>query len=609
MTIASTNRKAGPFSGNGVTTVFPFTYKVFAAADLRVIKTSTLGVNTDLVLTTNYTVALNADQNSNPGGSVTALVAPATGEKLTVVGNMALLQPTALTNGGGFYPDVIENSLDRGVMLEQQLAMDSARSVKFPVADDLSLVSELPSAVLRANKALVFGADGSVGISASNFNDQAGAAAASAAAAAASAVTAGTQATTATTQAGIATTQSGIATAQAVIATTQAGIATTQATSASASATTAANLLDNFDDRYLGPKTTPPTLDNDGNALLDGALYFNSTSNIMFVYSLGTTSWKTLTASTIRNGAGAPSAGLGVDGDFYLNTTVYDIYGPKTAGAWGSGHSLVGPNGPGTGDVIGPSASVDGEVALFQSSTGKMLKRAAFSGLMKLVSGVASAAAAVTDYIGPGLISGNGITMNTSRLLGRTTASAGAIEELTIGSNLSLTAGVLDGQPSGLTLLTVLTPTASAAVNALSIFSSTYDSYLIIGQGISPNANDVLDFKLAVAGVVDSSSKYTNNTTGSTALNGASNGFLSSVNIAANKIINFRITIMNANDAVNLKTLLNESNGETTGSALVQYRGSSAYSNTSAISGISFFWDSASNFVAQGSIRIYGIKK
>jgi hypothetical protein len=42
--------------------------------------------------------------------------------------------------------------------------------------------------------------------------------------------------------------------------------------------------LDNFDDRYLGQKATDPALDNDGDALVAGALYFNTTDDIMRVY-------------------------------------------------------------------------------------------------------------------------------------------------------------------------------------------------------------------------------------------------------------------------------------------------------------------------------------
>ena len=57
------------------------------------------------------------------------------------------------------------------------------------------------------------------------------------------------------------------------------------ATAAAASATAAAASLDSFDDRYLGAKSSAPTLDNDGNALLTGALYWNTVTNTMFVWS------------------------------------------------------------------------------------------------------------------------------------------------------------------------------------------------------------------------------------------------------------------------------------------------------------------------------------
>jgi hypothetical protein len=49
--------------------------------------------------------------------------------------------------------------------------------------------------------------------------------------------------------------------------------------------------------------------------------------------------------STVLSGAGAPSNGTGSNGDFYINSSNYDIYGPKTSGSWGSATSLVGPTG------------------------------------------------------------------------------------------------------------------------------------------------------------------------------------------------------------------------------------------------------------------------
>jgi hypothetical protein len=56
------------------------------------------------------------------------------------------------------------------------------------------------------------------------------------------------------------------------------------ATAAAASATAAAESYDSFDDRYLGAKSSAPTLDNDGNALIEGALYWNSVANAMLAW-------------------------------------------------------------------------------------------------------------------------------------------------------------------------------------------------------------------------------------------------------------------------------------------------------------------------------------
>jgi hypothetical protein len=57
------------------------------------------------------------------------------------------------------------------------------------------------------------------------------------------------------------------------------------ATAAASSATDAATVYDNFDDRFLGAKASDPTLDNDGDALITGAIYFNTTDDKMRVYT------------------------------------------------------------------------------------------------------------------------------------------------------------------------------------------------------------------------------------------------------------------------------------------------------------------------------------
>lgn len=80
-------------------------------------------------------------------------------------------------------------------------------------------------------------------------------------------------------------------------AATKAYVDTVAGSAAAAAAAQAATeaVYDNFDDRYLGAKATAPTVDNDGNALLVGALYWNSTSNTMFAWS--GTAWGSISST------------------------------------------------------------------------------------------------------------------------------------------------------------------------------------------------------------------------------------------------------------------------------------------------------------------------
>lgn len=114
----------------------------------------------------------------------------------------------------------------------------------------------------------------------------------SATAAASSATSASGSASTATTQASNASTSATNAAASASTATTQASNASTSATNAASSeaaaassATAAAASYDSFDDRYLGAKSSDPSVDNDGNALIVGAIYFNSVAAEMRVWN------------------------------------------------------------------------------------------------------------------------------------------------------------------------------------------------------------------------------------------------------------------------------------------------------------------------------------
>jgi hypothetical protein len=69
------------------------------------------------------------------------------------------------------------------------------------------------------------------------------------------------------------------------------------ATAAAASAAAAETAYDNFDDRYLGAKSTPPTLDNDGNALIEGALYWNSVDNAMYAWDATGSTWGSISST------------------------------------------------------------------------------------------------------------------------------------------------------------------------------------------------------------------------------------------------------------------------------------------------------------------------
>jgi len=171
----------------------------------------------------------------------------------------------------------------------------------------------------------------------------------SATAAASSATSASSSASTATTKASEASTSASNASSSASAASTSATNASSSASSASTSATNAANsatsaassatsaasaqtaaesardstlaAFDSFDDRYLGTKSSDPTVDNDGNALAAGALYFNSTSGAMKVYT------------------GSAWVAAYVSGDSFLNLTGGTMTGTIT---FASGQSFPG---------------------------------------------------------------------------------------------------------------------------------------------------------------------------------------------------------------------------------------------------------------------------
>jgi DNA polymerase III gamma/tau subunit len=139
----------------------------------------------------------------------------------------------------------------------------------------------------------------SASTSASNASTSATNASNSATAAASSATTATTQATNASNSASAASTSATNASNSATAASTSASNAATSESNAASSASTASSAAtaaqtaqaaaeaaaDNFDDTYLGAKSSDPSVDNDGDPLTTGDLYFNTSTNELKVYN------------------------------------------------------------------------------------------------------------------------------------------------------------------------------------------------------------------------------------------------------------------------------------------------------------------------------------
>lgn len=147
MTVPSTLRRAGPFLGNGSSTVFSFAFKCFAAGDLRVVRTGATGLETTLVLNSDYSVVLNSDQDASPGGTVIYPISgPAlpVGQKITIISALEVAQTTDLLGGGAFNARVIEDTFDRTVIQLQQLKEKTDRAFALPVSAATGVSVDLP---------------------------------------------------------------------------------------------------------------------------------------------------------------------------------------------------------------------------------------------------------------------------------------------------------------------------------------------------------------------------------------------------------------------------------------------------------------------------------
>lgn len=152
MTVASTATKTivlGPGGGP-----FSYNFMIPTASDVEVIYTSTTGVET--VLTTAQYAITGVGTGS---GTVTLTGSPLiAGETLTILRNLATLQPTSLTNQGASYPTVVETALDRLTMIAQQDEEKISRVLTVAASD--AAPGLLPTATARALKLLGFDANG-----------------------------------------------------------------------------------------------------------------------------------------------------------------------------------------------------------------------------------------------------------------------------------------------------------------------------------------------------------------------------------------------------------------------------------------------------------------
>ena len=335
MTISSTTVK-NSYNGDGSTTTFSYTFKIFANTDLQVIIRSALGTETVKTLTTHYTVT---GAGSASGGSVifTAGNIPATGE--TVVLRRAVPQTQAIDYiaNDPFPAESHEEGLDRAMMTLQQVQEELDRSIKISRTNTMTSTEFTVGASGRANKVLAFDSSGELSVAQELGQFQGNWSAGETYAqrdivkdtsnnniyiCLTAHTSSGTQPISSNADvakwsllvdAESATNSATAAAASASAAASSASASASSASSASSSATSAASSLasvetiyDNFDDRFLGTKASDPTLDNDGNALVEGAIYYNSTTNEVKFYN--GTSWDAPTTQAATSATNAASS-------------------------------------------------------------------------------------------------------------------------------------------------------------------------------------------------------------------------------------------------------------------------------------------------------------
>jgi hypothetical protein len=143
MTVASAANKV-TLNGNGATTSWPFSFRIFDSSDLEIYKTDTSGVQTEI--TSNFSVVVNGES----GGTVTypSTGSPlASGETITIIRVTVRAQSVDFTSQGAFLPQNHEDADDRAMMILQELDEKIDRAFKLPTSDTSGTSTELTTDV------------------------------------------------------------------------------------------------------------------------------------------------------------------------------------------------------------------------------------------------------------------------------------------------------------------------------------------------------------------------------------------------------------------------------------------------------------------------------
>jgi len=167
MTVTSAISRAD-FVGNGAVSVFAYNFRIFVNTDLLVTIADLANVETTLVLATDYTVSGVGDVN---GGNVTLVNGAQahldtdgdllTGFAISIRRVRPVTQTTDIRNQGPYLPEVIEDSLDHGIMVSQQRQDEADRSLKLPETEPGTAANTtIPASADRLSKVLAFDASG-----------------------------------------------------------------------------------------------------------------------------------------------------------------------------------------------------------------------------------------------------------------------------------------------------------------------------------------------------------------------------------------------------------------------------------------------------------------